>query len=400
MKFSEIVKQAIELLQDSGRVSYRALKMEFDLDDDQLDALKEELLFSQSQIEESDGRGLIWTGDANSATATSRPPAEEPVAPPATDTQQPDAERRQLTVMFCDMVGSTALSERLDAEELREVVRAYQQSSAEVIGRFDGHIAQYLGDGLLVYFGYPQAHEDDAARGVRAGLGIVQALHDLNTRSKHPIQVRVGLHTGEVVVGEMGGGGRHEQLALGETPNIAARVQGLAAPDAVAISAATHKLIEGLFTTDSLGAQTVKGITAPVSLYQVIGESDARTRFDAALKTGLTPMVGRAEEVGLLERHWGQANDGDGQVVLLSGEAGIGKSRLVQVLKDDVLEEDTARIEYRCSPYYQNTALYPIVDTLSHCSLTPRTRLVLPSLRNWSDCSLSTTSRKTIRYRF
>ena len=288
----------------------------------------------------------------------------------SSDTQHPTpetpGERRQLTVMFCDLVGSTALSAQLDPEELRAVVRAYQQTSAAVIERYDGHIAQYLGDGLLVYFGYPVAHEDDAARAVRAGLEIVAAPQDraVGATPLAPLQIRIGIHTGPVVVGEMGGGSRHEQLALGETPNIAARVQGLAEPDSVVISAATQRLVAGLFNCQDLGPQALKGISIPISAYRVSGESAAQSRFDVALRTGLVPLIGREHEVGLLQERWKRAQQGEGQVVLLSGEPGIGKSRLVQELKEQLAHEGVTRIEFRCSPYHQNSALYPIIEHL------------------------------------
>ena len=212
-----------------------------------------------------------------------------------------------------------------------------------MIARFDGHIAQYLGDGLLVYFGYPLAHEDDAQRAVRAGLGIVEALGPLNTRlmQAHGVDlaVRLGIHTGLVVVGEVGGSTRQEQLALGETPNLAARLQGLAAPNTLVISAATLQLLGGFFTYQPLGTPLLKGFAQPLEVYQVLSESTARSRLDAAGSTGLTPLVGREQEVGLLRERWAQVNEGIGQVVLLGGEAGIGKSRLVQVLKEYVAGE-------------------------------------------------------------
>ncbi|MBI3800089.1 MAG: AAA family ATPase [Deltaproteobacteria bacterium] len=307
-------------------------------------------------------------------------------------------ERRQLTVMFCDLVGSTALSEQLDPEEWRAVVQEYQRACAEVIRRFEGHIAQYLGDGLLVYFGYPVAHEDDAQRAAQAGLEIVAAFQCLQPVGRQvpsprgalinqgstegqgegvsidtakgktpfpiPLQVRIGIHTGLVVVGEIGAGGKREQLALGDTPNIAARLQGLAEPDTVVISAATHRLIEGLLDCRDLGSHILKGVSTPLQVYRVIGGGGVRSRLEAAATRGLTPLVGREEEVELLRKRWEQSKAGAGQGVLLSGEAGIGKSRLVQILKDHVAPEMSGRVEYRCSPYYQNSALYPLIDHL------------------------------------
>jgi TOMM system kinase/cyclase fusion protein len=284
----------------------------------------------------------------------------------------PEAERRQLTVMFCDLVGSTPLAEKLDPEDLRQVILAYQQTCAEQIHRFGGYLARYVGDGLLVYFGYPQAHEDDAARAIRAGLGIVAALPDLNSRLQQtfsvlhdfPLQVRLGIHTGPVVVGEVGEGANREHLALGETPNIAARVQGVAEPDTVVISAATYRLVQGLFDCEELGAPALKGSTKRLALYRIMRESAARSRFDVSVSKGLTPLVGREEELRLLGRYWEHATAGAGQVVLLSGEAGIGKSRLVHALKEQVLAEGAIGIEFRCSPYHHNSALYPIIDHL------------------------------------
>src|SRR5262245_1873530 len=294
-------------------------------------------------------------------------PAQEPRS--ATS----EAERRQLTVLFCDLVGSTPLAEKLDPEDLRQVILAYQQTCAEQIRRFEGYLARYVGDGLLVYFGYPQAHEDDAQRAIRAGLGIVAALPTLNTQLQQtvkilrdfPLQVRIGIHTGLVVVGEMGGGGYRDPRAIvGETPNIAARLQGIAEPNTVLISEATARLVHGLFECHAHGPQTLKGVSTPVPVYRVLRESDVQSRFEVAVRTGLTPLVGREEELGLLRRRWEQAQAGEGQVVLLSGEPGIGKSRLVQTLKEHVIAEGATRLEFRGSPYHQNSALYPIIDHL------------------------------------
>ena len=280
----------------------------------------------------------------------------------------PDAERRQLTILFCDLVDSTQLAGHRDPEDWREVVRAYQQTCAEVIQRFDGYIAQWLGDGLLVYFGWPQAHEDDALRAVRTGLGLLEAMGPLNTRLAHAhglrLALRIGIHTGLVVVGEMGGGGRQERLALGDTPNIASRLQGLATPDTVVISAATFRLVEGYFTVEDLGRQALKGVATPLQVYQVVGASAAQSRLEVAAATGLTPLVGREAEVALLRERWAQSRDGQGQVVLLCGEAGIGKSRLVEELTAHVRGEGARRMLFRCSPYHTHSAFFPVIAHL------------------------------------
>ena len=206
--------------------------------------------------------------------------------------------------MFCDLVGSTALSAQLDPENYRAVVQQYQQACTEVIQRHDGYLAQYLGDGLLVYFGYPAAHEDDAQRAARVGLRIIEAMHTLNHRLTRPLQVRIGIHTGLVVVGEMGGGQRQEQLALGETPNLAARIQGQAEPDEVVISATTYRLVEGLFACEDRGQPELKGVTTPLTLYRVVKEEEAQSRFQVVVRKGLTPLVGREHEYGLLHERW------------------------------------------------------------------------------------------------
>ena len=280
----------------------------------------------------------------------------------------PAAERRQLTVLFCDLVGSTALAAQLDPEDFREVTVTYQTTCAEVIHRYDGHIAQYLGDGLLVYFGYPAAHEDDAQRAIHAGLDMLSALADLNRRLGQSygvrLQARVGIHTGLVVVGEVGGGPQHGQLALGVTPNIAAKLQAMATPESVVISDATYRLVQGYFVCQDLGEHTLPGVATPIALYQVLHASDARGRLEAAARRGLTPLVGRDIEIALLQERWVQVQQGSGQGVMLSGEAGIGKSRLVRALIEQLAETPFTRLEYRCSPYHQHTALYPAVDLL------------------------------------
>src|SRR5262245_24676933 len=268
-----------------------------------------------------------------------QPASMQPAATPLQPLVSPraEAERRQLTVTFIDLVGSTTLSQHLDPEDYHARVVSYQTACQQVIARYEGHIAQYLGDGVLAYFGYPGAHEDDAVRAVRSGLEIVAAVSQLPFTP--PLQVRIGIHTGPVMVGEIGAGERTERLALGETPNIAARVQGHAALNEVLVSATTFRLLHGLFATEGRGPQELKGISTPLTLYRVVGESMAQSRFEVAMQAGLTPLVGRDEELALLRRRWQQTQEGNGQVVLLSGEPGIGKSRLVQELRDHVARD-------------------------------------------------------------
>jgi TOMM system kinase/cyclase fusion protein len=374
MDYDAVLAQVLELLQQERRVAYRVLKRRLQLDDEILEDLKDDLIYAKKLAVDEDGRVLVWAGGMSRAPTTTSPvppPAVSEVSPAQgeaspVDPSTPDAERRQLTVMFCDLVDSTKLSSQLDPEEYRDVVRAYHRVCSDVITRFDGHIAQLLGDGLLVYFGYPQAHEDDAQRAVRTGLGILASMGDLNTRLKREkgiqLAIRIGIHTGLVVVGEMGGAGRQEQLALGEVPNLTARLQGLAEPNTIAISAATYRLVQGFFDCQDLGAQTLRGVAQPLNVYRVLGESGVHSRLDIASARGLTPLVGRESEVTLLLERWAQVKDGQGQVVLLSGDAGIGKSRLVQMLKEHVADEPHMRWECRSAEYSQNTALFPLTD--------------------------------------
>jgi class 3 adenylate cyclase len=377
MTFEEILDQALAMLQRWRRVTYRTLRLQFQLDDEQLATLKDELLYSQPQVVDDAGRGLVWTGDADPPPALApspppRGPAERPqaqtapVAPTPVTPHSADAERRQLTVLFCDLVDSTALSSQLDPEEYRDVVRAYQTACTAVVQRYDGHVAQLLGDGLLAYFGYPQAHEDDAHRAIQTGLGIIEAIGTLNTRLEYDqglrLAVRLGIHTGLVVVGEIGGGGRQEQLALGEVPNVASRIQGLAEPNTIVIRAASYRLVQGYFECQECGAQALRGVSQPIAVYRVLQASGAQSRLEIASTRGLTPLVGRESEVALLLERWQQVKAGQGQVVLLTGDAGIGKSRLVQTLKDQVANEPHMRWECRSSAYSQNTALFPLTD--------------------------------------
>jgi predicted ATPase/class 3 adenylate cyclase len=374
MDYDAVLAQALALLQQEQRVAYRVLKRRLHLDDETLEDLKDDLIYAKKVAMDEDGRVLVWTGGTSSAPTTASPlppptasgvaPAQvgvTPVAPPP-----PEAERRQLTVMFCDLVDSTRLSSQLDPEDWRDVVREYQRVCTDVIQRYDGHVAQLLGDGLLVYFGWPHAHEDEAHRAVHTGLGIIEAVEALNTSLKPAkgitLAVRLGIHTGLVVVGDMGGGGRQEQLALGETPNIAARLQGLAASNTLLISDATYRLVQGYFHCAALGEHHLRGVSDPVALYHVLGASGVHSRLEVAQPRGLTPLVGRESEITLLLERWEQAKSGQGQVILLSGDPGIGKSRLVQMLKEHMTNEPHVRWECRSLSYYQNTALYPLTD--------------------------------------
>src|ERR1700723_1880095 len=287
----------------------------------------------------------------------------------STPSAQPEdrAERRQVTVMFSDLVGSTALSARMDPEDLREVISAYQKCVAETVRRCGGFVAKYMGDGVLIYFGFPQAHEDDAERAVRAGLELVTAVGSLKTHAA--LQTRVGIATGLVVVGDLiGSGASQEQAIVGETPNLAARLQGIAEPNSVVIAESTRKLLGNLFELEDLGATDLKGIGGPGRAWAALRASSAEGRFEAMHTTGLTALVGREEELELLLRLWSRAKTGEGQVVLLSGEAGIGKSRLTAALLERLAPEPHTRLRYFCSPQHTDSALYPIISQMERAA--------------------------------
>jgi class 3 adenylate cyclase/tetratricopeptide (TPR) repeat protein len=280
-----------------------------------------------------------------------------------------EAERRQLTVMFCDLVGSTALSARLDPEEMREVIRAYHNAVAGEITRFEGHVAKFMGDGVLAYFGWPRAHEDEAERAVRAGLAITAAIGQLNDPAGEALAARVGIATGLVVVGDLvGEGAAQEEAVVGETPNLAARLQGIAAPGQVVIADATQRLLGAGFELQELGEQGLKGISEPVQPFAVIAERPVESRFEARSGPSLMPMVGRDQELALLLERWALAKAGEGQGVLLVGEAGIGKSRVSRALFDAVAEEPHFRVRYQCSPYHTDSALWPVIQQLTYAA--------------------------------
>ena len=304
---------------------------------------------------------LAAISEVAAATAT-EPKVVEPEPKP-----QDTAERRQVTVMFSDLVGSTALSARMDPEDLREIISSYQKCVAETVRRFGGFVAKYMGDGVLVYFGYPQAHEDDAERAVRAGLEVIQAVGGL--KSSVPLQTRVGLATGLVVVGDLiGSGASQEQAIVGETPNVAARLQSVAEPNTVVIAESTRSLLGNLFNLQDLGRQDLKGIGNPVRAWAALRPASVESRFEALHASGLTELVGREEELEILLRRWSKAKIGEGQVVLLSGEAGIGKSRLTVALMERLQGEPHTRLRYFCSPQHTGSALHPVITQMERAT--------------------------------
>ena len=295
------------------------------------------------------------------------PSAVSPDASPVPP-ERDQAERRQLTVLFCDLVDSTALSRRLDPEDLQDVIRRFLDACSQAIGRFNGYIAKYMGDGMLVYFGYPQAHEHDAERAVHSGLAILDTVKAMNQDNPHPefgLAARIGIATGQVVVGElMGQDTAKERSVFGETPNLAARLQALAQPNQLVIDPVTKRLIGNAFDCADLGAFSLKGFETPVHTWQVLSNKSSVSRFESDRSLQLTNFVGREEELSLLLGRWREAVEGEGQVVLLCGEAGIGKSRMIRSLCDRLADEQYRRVQFQCSPYHTNTALYPAISFL------------------------------------
>ena len=315
------------------------------------------------------GHGYRFVAPLHTASSQLPQPSEAHQVPRDIHTPQggiPLAEHRSLTVLCAEFVDVARLADRLDAEELHAVVQASHTTCTEVIHGFEGYIAHYLSDGLVAYFGYPQAHEDDVQRSIRAGLGMVKALQNRHTASAEmPLTGRIGIHTGPVVVGEIGGG-RHDPLAIGETLTIAARLKDLAEPGMVLISATTARLVEGYFLWQEKEVPPLPGGDPCLVAYDVLGESEARSRLDIVVKQRrLTPFVGREAEMAVLRERWEQVKEGMGRVVLLHGESGIGKSRLVQMFTEQIAGEPHTRFECRCSPYHQHSAWYSVTDLLT-----------------------------------
>ena len=362
-------------LRGLGLEQYAPAFRDNDVDGEVLSALTTDDLISIGVTSVGHRRKLL----AAIASLGAGPPAGRVRAAPRDAPTLADAERRQLTVMFCDLVGSTELSSRLDPEDLREVIAAYHRAAADAVKSFDGFVAKYMGDGVLVYLGYPQAHEDDAERAVRAGLGVIDAVGRLDIKSVQ-LQARVGIATGLVVVGDLiGEGSAQEQSVVGETPNLAARLQALAEPGTVVIAASTRRLVADLFEYRDLGTVEVKGIAAPVPAWQVLRPSSVASRFEALRGAALRRLIGRDEEVDLLLRRWARAKGGDGQIVLISGEPGIGKSRITTKLEERLRAEPHLHLRYFCSPYCRDSALYPFIDQLWHAAEFARRNLRSPS---------------------
>jgi class 3 adenylate cyclase len=353
-------------LRDLGLEQYEALFRENDIDAEVLSDLTDGDL-EKIGVSLGHRKRLL---KAAAALAVGHAPAPAAAVVPVPRDAAPDAaERRQLTVMFCDLVGSTALSARLDPEDMREVIRAYQDACSGAIARYDGFVAKFMGDGVLAYFGFPRAHEEDAERAVRAGLDIAAAVAKLDTPAKEGLKVRIGVATGVVVVGDLvGHGSAQEQAVVGETPNLAARLQGLAEPGRVVIAESTRRLLGGTFELTPLGPQALKGFDAPVPAWTVLREAENVSRFEASRSQGMTPFVGREHEVVLLLDRWRDATEGEGQVALISGEAGIGKSRTLAALRERIGDEPHVRMRYQCSPHHVNDAFYPISSQIWHAA--------------------------------
>jgi class 3 adenylate cyclase len=390
--FSQTLTFVVGLLYLEKRVSYRRLQKEFGLDYETLEDVCHEMIVKRLAVDEGGqglafaGTALFQTGDApppafapaatpialspalSASVATLGPSAPAPAAAPAAATAVPDAERRQLTVMFCDLVGSTALSTGMDPEDLRDVIASYQSRCSVAIRRYDGFVAKYMGDGILVYFGYPRAHEDEAERSARAGLDIVDAMAELNAAVPRPpgveLAVRIGIATGPVIVGDqIGEGTASETAVVGETPNLAARLQALAQPNQIVVSAATRAMLGDHFDLEDLGAYELKGFAEPVPVWRVLSARDVESRFAATRTRSAAPLVGRQEEMGLLLRAWDGSCHGRGQVVLIQGEAGVGKSRLVEGLRE-AAGKDHIWVAIRCSPFHTASAFHPIIEHL------------------------------------
>ena len=381
MTFDELLSAIIELLQRQGRVSYGALRRRFALDDAYLTDIKTELIDAQRIAADEGGKVLVWVEPevvSSSTLQVSRFPSStfesrplildqqtSDLKPQTWNLERADGDRRQLTVMFCELGKSADVEEQGDPEDWQEALRIARRTCEEIINRYEGYITQSLADGMVVYWGYPRAHEDDACRAVQAGLDIVRAIQHLDYwpfAGIPLVQSRVSIHTGPVIVDTTPAQPHREPSALGLTPQVAIHLLASAAPNTVILGNTTYQLVGGYFTCRSLARHELPNVPEPVQSYLVLSESGARHRLEVTTLTGLTPFTGREEESNLLRKRWEQVREGQGQVVLISGEAGIGKSRLVQELKEQLLQEQSICVEARCSAYHQQSAFYPVID--------------------------------------
>jgi len=341
--FDQLLYDIEALLRRDQRVAYRVLKRRFRLDDEDIEDIKADLIDAKRIAVDDDGKVLVHSDQRSQGHKT---------------------ERRQLTVMFCDIVGSTELSDRLDPEDLRALVTRYQQTCARIVDDVHGHVAQYLGDGLLVYFGFPIADEDAALRAVSCGLEIVNAVSRIETQDGQPLQVRIGIHTGTVVIGDVGGGENRERLALGDTPNIAARIEALAQPDELLISEATLRLLQDSFDYESRGETSLRGVATPIPLYVVQRARDFKGRYDALRQGNMAALVGREHELRKLKDAWEIAKQGNHSKYFIHAEAGLGKSRLIQEIREAARKDGGTPMTAVCSPLHADTALYPFIELI------------------------------------
>ena len=365
MDFGRALREAVWILLTETRVSRLRLKHELELPDSQLEALLHELTAVKGWAALESPDLIVWANRVQ-ASAIDLVGATDRIGKiPDILEKLPGGERRQLTVMFCDLVGSTTLSTQLDPEDMNELIGAYQQMVTPILQQFDGYIAKYMGDGILVYFGYPQAREKDAQRAIMAGLAVIDAIRTFRYKDSLEVAVRIGIATGTVVVGEaIGEGDARERTVAGETPNLAARLQGLASENGVVISEVTKNLAEKAFEIRSLGKRELKGIEGSVEAWQVVGEIEDEFDVEVGSDRKSAPLVGRQEELGLLGRAWQQSRDGSGQVITVSGEAGIGKSRLVEAITEQAISDGAVCVPLRCSPHHMNSALHPVINQL------------------------------------
>jgi class 3 adenylate cyclase/tetratricopeptide (TPR) repeat protein/energy-coupling factor transporter ATP-binding protein EcfA2 len=367
--FDDVLQHVLVLLQQEGRLSYRAVKRRFALDDEYIEDLKAELIDAKRVAGDEDGKVLVWIGATPVASSefqvSSSPQPPVPQTPnaelrtsqsPTPSPQSPASERRQLTVLFCDMVGFTELANRVDPEVLQGIIRRYEDACAVCITRYEGYVYQRLGDGIVAFFGYPLAHEGEAERAIHAGLAIIESLSTLTVPEIDRLHVRIGIATGVVVIADA------EKNVVGETLNLASRLQNIAPVDSIVVSERVRRLAGGGFDYVDLGTQNLKGIAQPTRVYRIAGVNLTASRFAAATQTGLTPLVGREHEIALLLERWQLAQDGEGQVVLLSGEPGIGKSRILNALVEQLEEQSVSTLRLQCSPYHVNSAFHPIID--------------------------------------